>query len=74
MWTMAKPHLVRSNFFMFENFDLVILTETWLTPDIKNNPKLGITNRMVCRLDMNNHTSNDLGWGGGAKVLIAIKS
>jgi len=55
---------------MFSNYDVIVLTETWLTPDIKD-AELGFIGFQVYRLDRNPNT-NSFSRGGG--VFIAIKS
>ncbi|CAI6373552.1 unnamed protein product [Macrosiphum euphorbiae] len=55
---------------MFSIYDIIILTETWLSPDIKD-AELGFVGFQVYRLDRNPNNSS-FSRGGG--VLIAIKS
>lgn len=61
---------LRCSFPMFSFYDIIIFTETWLTPDISDN-ELGFTGFQVIRLDRNHNNSTSLQGGG---VLIAIKN
>ncbi|XP_060876918.1 uncharacterized protein LOC132949850 [Metopolophium dirhodum] len=54
---------------MFHFYDIIILTETWLTPDISDS-ELGFAGFQVIRLDRNHNNSTSTRGGG---VLIAIK-
>jgi len=55
---------------MFHFYDIIILIETWLTPDISDN-ELGFASFQVIRLDSNHNNSTSIRGGG---VLIAIKN
>ncbi|XP_022178703.1 uncharacterized protein LOC111039470 [Myzus persicae] len=55
---------------MFHFYDIIILTETWLTPDISDS-ELGFAGFQVIRLDRNHNNSTSIRGGG---VLIAIKN
>jgi hypothetical protein len=66
----SKFDLVKANFPVFGDYDVVILSETWLIPDITNS-ELGFCNFSVFKLDRNSATSI-FSQGGG--VLIAIRS
>ncbi|CAI6355055.1 unnamed protein product [Macrosiphum euphorbiae] len=55
---------------MFHFYDIIILTETWLTPDISDS-ELGFSGFQVIRLDRNHNNSTSTRGGG---VLIAIKN
>jgi hypothetical protein len=55
---------------MFHFYDIIILTETWLTLDISDN-ELGFTGFQVIRLDRNHNNSTSIQGGG---VLITIKN
>jgi len=67
-----KTKLVRliCSFPMFYFYDIIILTETWLSPNISES-ELGFFGFQVIRLDRNPNNSSFL-WVGG--VLIAIKT
>jgi len=55
---------------MFYIYDVIVLTETWLPPDIKD-AGLGFVGFKVYRLDRNPNNSS---FSSGGGVLIAIKS
>lgn len=57
---------LKTNFQTFGNYDIIILTETWLCPSITNS-ELGLLGYQLHRLDRNHCTR-----GGG--VLIAVRS
>lgn len=61
---------IRCAFPMFSTYDIIVLTETWLSPDIEN-AELGFIGFQVYRLDRNPYNSS-FSRGGG--VLIAIKT
>jgi len=61
---------IRCAFPIFFIYDVIVLTETWLSPDIKD-AELGFVGFRVYRLDRNPNNSS-FSRGGG--VLIAIKS
>jgi len=54
----------------FLNYDILVLTETWLTPDIDDS-ELGFTGYQLFRLDRNSENSPHSRGGG---VLLAVKS
>lgn len=58
------------SFPMFYFYDIIILTETWLSPDISAS-EFGFTGFQIIRLDRNHNNSTSLRGGG---VLIAIKN
>jgi len=66
----TKLNTLRCNFILFDSYDIIILTETWLTPNI-DNAELGFVGYHIFRFDRNSHTSSSTRGGG---VLIAIKS
>lgn len=66
----SKLELVRPNFPIFGKYDVEIIYEAWLTPNIHNSD-LGLTNFLVYRLDKTSFTSN---YSRGSGVLIATKS
>lgn len=55
---------------MFLSYDIIIVTETWLTPDFIDS-ELGLYNFKIFRLDRNPFNSSHSRGGG---VLIAVKS
>lgn len=61
---------LRCPFPMFNFYDVIILTETWLTPDISDS-ELGFHGFQMFKLDRNSNNSSFLRGGG---VLIAINN
>ncbi|KAF0751787.1 Reverse transcriptase domain-containing protein [Aphis craccivora] len=66
----TKLYTLRCNFILFDSYDIIILTETWLTPDI-GNAELGFVGFHIFRFDRNSYSSSSARGGG---VLIAVKS
>ena len=66
----TKLNTLRCNFILFDSYDIIILTETWLTPDI-GNAELGFVGFHIFRFDRNSYSSSSTRGGG---VLIAVKS
>lgn len=61
---------LRCSFPLFHFYDVIILTETWLSPDISDS-ELGFNDFQIIRLDRNPNNSSFFRGGG---VLIAIKA
>jgi len=61
---------LRCSFPMFHFYDIIILTETWLTPDISDS-ELGFAGFQVIRHDRNHNNITSIRGGG---VIIAIKN
>jgi len=66
----TKLNALRCNFILFNSYDIIILTETWLTPDIVN-AEIGFVGFHIFRFDRNSNSSSSTRGGG---VLIAVKS
>ena len=66
----TKLNTFRCNFILFDSYDIIILTETWLTPDI-GNAELGFVGFHIFRFDRNSYSSSSTRGGG---LLIAVKS
>jgi len=60
---------LRSSFPMFHFYDIIILTETWLTPDISDS-ELGFAGFQVIRLDRTHNNSSSSSRGGGVQIFI----
>lgn len=66
----TKLHDLRCNFPILGTYDIIVLSETWLFPEIRDS-ELGLTGFQIFRLDRNSST-NAGSRGGG--VLVAIRS
>lgn len=66
----TKYTQLRSSYPLFCSYDIVILTETWLSSDF-NKADLGLTNICIFGLDRHHNNSN-LSRGGG--VLLTVKT